>query len=242
MEYLLDEWALQQLIKLLSPFIIFIIAIVIIVKILQSPFKYPYFVHVFDVSGKRNPKIENLLDDFLINDGFEKILNYRKIIENWKDKSKNKLNKSLLKKLRTKQYEKCLDDEHAFQFLLMRKQTRYHQKNYQKTAYKVMQTIGEYHYSYEQIEERDKKLREINYECTLNKYHSKNQRKLVTQNLRKEIMERDNYTCQKCGKYMPDEVGLHIDHIIPVSKGGKSIPSNLQVLCSKCNGKKSNKV
>ena len=105
-----------------------------------------------------------------------------------------------------------------------------------------MQTIGEYHYSYEQIEERDKKLGEINYECTLNKYHSKNQRKLVTQNLRKEIMERDNYTCQKCGKYMPDEVGLHIDHIIPVSKGGKSIPSNLQVLCSKCNGKKSNKV
>ena len=242
MEYLLDEWALQQLIKLLSPFIIFIIAIVIIVKILQSPFKYPYFVHVFDVSGKRNPQIENLLDDFLINDGFEKIVNYRKIIENWKDKSKNKLNKSLLKKLRTKQYERCLDDAHAFQFLLMRKQTRYRQKNYRKTAYKVMQTIGEYDYSYEQIEERDKKLREINYECTLNKYHSKNQRKLVTQNLRKEIMERDNYTCQKCGKYMPDEVGLHIDHIIPVSKGGKSIPSNLQVLCSKCNGKKSNKV
>ena len=40
-----------------------------------------------------------------------------------------------------------------------------------------MQTIGEYHYSYEQIEQRDKKLREINYECTLNKYHSKNQTK-----------------------------------------------------------------
>lgn len=53
-------------------------------------------------------------------------------------------------------------------------------------------------------------------------------------------MRRDNYTCQICGKYMPDEVGLHIDHIIPVSKGGKSIASNLQVLCSKCNGHKSN--
>ena len=51
-------------------------------------------------------------------------------------------------------------------------------------------------------------------------------------------MIRDNYTCQICGKYMPDGVGLHIDHIIPVSKGGKSVESNLQVLCSKCNGSK----
>ena len=41
---------------------------------------------------------------------------------------------------------------------------------------------------------------------------------------------------------VPDEVGLHIDHIIPVSKGGKTIKSNLRVLCSKCNGKKSNKL
>ena len=36
---------------------------------------------------------------------------------------------------------------------------------------------------------------------------------------------------------MSDEVGLQIDHIIPVSEGGKTVPSNLQVLCSKCNGK-----
>ncbi|MBR3025209.1 MAG: HNH endonuclease [Oscillospiraceae bacterium] len=53
---------------------------------------------------------------------------------------------------------------------------------------------------------------------------------------------RDNYTCKKCGKYMPDEVGLQIDHIIPIKKGGKSIESNLQVLCDKCNSKKSTKI
>ena len=40
---------------------------------------------------------------------------------------------------------------------------------------------------------------------------------------------------------MPDEVGLHVDHIISISKCGKTVPSNLQVLCSKCNGSKSNK-
>ena len=84
-------------------------------------------------------------------------------------------------------------------------------------------------------------LQKIDFQCTLNEYHCKNQRKPMTKALRKEIMLRDNYTCQICGKYMPDEVGLHIDHIIPVSKGGKTIVSNLQVLCSKCNGKKSNR-
>ena len=65
---------------------------------------------------------------------------------------------------------------------------------------------------------------------------------MMTQELRERIKLRDNYTCQQCGKYMPDGVGLHIDHIIPVSKGGKTVESNLQVLCSVCNGSKSNRV
>jgi hypothetical protein len=82
------------------------------------------------------------------------------------------------------------------------------------------------------------KLKNVGFEATLNDYNSKNQRKQMTPYIRKMIMERDNYTCQRCGKYMPDEVGLHIDHIVPISKGGKSVSSNLQVLCSKCNGKK----
>lgn len=47
--------------------------------------------------------------------------------------------------------------------------------------------------------------------------------------------------CAYCKK-KPPEVKLHIDHIIPVSKGGASQRSNLQYLCSKCNLKKSNKI
>ena len=126
-------------------------------------------------------------------------------------------------------------------FELDRKQTRYKQKNYVKHSYQTMVAIDGFGYSYEYLYNRYKALEEINFECTLNQYHSKNQRKLMTKALRNKIMKRDNYTCQKCGKYMPDEIGLHIDHIIPISKGGKTVESNLQVLCSKCNGHKSNR-
>lgn len=46
--------------------------------------------------------------------------------------------------------------------------------------------------------------------------------------------------CVKCGK----EIELHeceADHIIPWSKGGKTDKDNLQFLCKRCNGEKSNK-
>ena len=35
---------------------------------------------------------------------------------------------------------------------------------------------------------------------------------------------------------------LEVDHIIPISKGGKTEPDNLQTLCWKCNRTKSNKI
>jgi Restriction endonuclease len=97
-------------------------------------------------------------------------------------------------------------------------------------------------YSYDDIKELDAKLHKINYATTTRKFHAENQRSLMTPELRKQIKKRDKYMCQRCGKVMRDGVGLHIDHIRPVSKGGKTIPVNLQVLCSKCNGRKSNKV
>jgi len=49
------------------------------------------------------------------------------------------------------------------------------------------------------------------------------------------------HKCACCSKTPPD-VKLHIDHIRPVSLGGKSKFSNLQFLCSNCNLKKSNKL
>lgn len=45
--------------------------------------------------------------------------------------------------------------------------------------------------------------------------------------------------CKRCRK-SPPEVKLHIDHILPASRGGDSKYSNLQFLCQKCNLSKSN--
>lgn len=73
---------------------------------------------------------------------------------------------------------------------------------------------------------------------------AKEQRTLMTKKLREHIKERDNYTCCNCGNSTHAEPNLLLerDHIIPVSKGGRTEESNLQTLCWKCNRAKSNKI
>lgn len=58
--------------------------------------------------------------------------------------------------------------------------------------------------------------------------------------LRFEILKRDNFTCQYCGRNVKeDKVKLHLDHIIPKSKGGKNETDNYTTSCFECNeGKK----
>lgn len=70
------------------------------------------------------------------------------------------------------------------------------------------------------------------------------QRQLMTSNLREQIKKRDEYKCVYCGTSLDDEphLLLEIDHIIPVSRGGKTVPENLQTLCWRCNRRKSDKL
>ena len=223
---------------------VFIISVsYLLYSVFRNPFKYPYFSHSFNVSGKRNVDIENYIDMYIIDyNNWKLIESHENYIRKWKSNCNTDIQKSHIKNYRQKQYLRVLDDENAFIFLTVRNQTRYIQRNYSKTSYKIPVTDSTLNVSYAWLYDRYLQLEQIGFETTLNNYNSKSQRKLMTSKLRKEIMERDNYTCVSCGKYMPDEVGLHIDHIVPVSKGGKSIPSNLCVLCSKCNGRKGAKL
>lgn len=74
-------------------------------------------------------------------------------------------------------------------------------------------------------------------------YHS-SQRNAMTPEVRNSIIRRDNWTCQRCGNsvYKEPNLLLEVDHIIPISKGGKTEPNNLQTLCWKCNRSKSDKI
>lgn len=83
-------------------------------------------------------------------------------------------------------------------------------------------------------------LSKYNFEMTEYQYNCENQRSLMTQELRNIIIQRDKGICQICGKKCNNNE-IEIDHIRPVSKGGKTIASNLQVLCISCNRSKSNK-
>lgn len=65
--------------------------------------------------------------------------------------------------------------------------------------------------------------------------HASYERSLMTPGLRHDILKRDNFRCQYCGATANDGVKLHIDHIHPVSKGGKTVKENLQTLCERCN-------
>lgn len=64
----------------------------------------------------------------------------------------------------------------------------------------------------------------------------------VNLRLRFLVMQRDNFKCCICGASPAKDpsIELHIDHIIPWSKGGETTIENLQTLCSRCNLGKSN--
>lgn len=57
-----------------------------------------------------------------------------------------------------------------------------------------------------------------------------------------DILARDQWQCRSCGRTARgDGIVLHVDHILPRSRGGSDCPDNLQTLCHKCNIGKSNR-
>ena len=62
------------------------------------------------------------------------------------------------------------------------------------------------------------------------------QSRYISATTKKIVFTRDGGVCQCCRS----SLSLEYDHITPFSCGGSSSPSNIQLLCMKCNRSKSN--
>ncbi len=64
----------------------------------------------------------------------------------------------------------------------------------------------------------------------------------ISPRLRFSILLRDGFRCQSCGAspIKTPGIDLHVDHILPWSAGGETLPDNLQTKCQTCNLGKGN--
>ena len=88
---------------------------------------------------------------------------------------------------------------------------------------------------YRQNQIRAERLRMEEYR----QYQMRVERSKMSSTLRYQVLNRDGFRCTICGATAEDGVKLHVDHIKPVSKGGKTELSNLRTLCDRCNRGKS---
>lgn len=225
---------------------VFIIMILALYFIVRSYFKNPFtklqIKKDFNISNKRQPSYEEIIDSWIIalhNDNKYIIDIYNNTVTDWKDSCEDIIHKSILwKKHRLKMFrnlenEICDSDYNIFVFKF------YRNSGSEEVIYR----------SINQMIQNDFELSVISYSTTRKKSKEVNQRKLVTTQVRQEIKERDNYTCQICGisKQFLDDLcpGLgdyllfEIDHVQSISNHGLSTNNNLQCLCWRCNRAKS---
>jgi hypothetical protein len=67
------------------------------------------------------------------------------------------------------------------------------------------------------------------------------QKDKISPTIRHAVFKRDGHKCVLCGKTSKDGVGLVIDHVVPLAKGGTNSERNLQTLCDPCNAGKAGK-
>jgi len=60
-----------------------------------------------------------------------------------------------------------------------------------------------------------------------------------TEAQRKAVLKRDRRSCRYC---RATERKLHIDHVVPVAKGGRTTVPNLVAACQRCNLRKGTKL
>lgn len=70
-------------------------------------------------------------------------------------------------------------------------------------------------------------------------YLKKSEQRAVRLGLRFAVLRRDGFRCQYCGGTPQKGYLLQVDHVIPRSKGGKTVAQNLVTACFLCNSGKS---
>ena len=100
--------------------------------------------------------------------------------------------------------------------------------------------------AYINIEKADEENEELETELLDNKVAQRNSmrrtKREISERLRFSILLRDGFRCHACGRSPINSPGveLHVDHIIPWSQGGETVPDNLITKCKECNLGKGN--
>ena len=78
--------------------------------------------------------------------------------------------------------------------------------------------------------------------CEIGKVAPKVEKELRDKAFKHARNSKGFYECAACKMTSHNRIPFQVDHIIPLNKGGKTVPENLQVLCRKCNASKSDKI
>ena len=71
----------------------------------------------------------------------------------------------------------------------------------------------------------------------LDSFQSAEDRRDIRLGQRFRVLKRDNFKCVLCGNTpaIDPTCTLHVDHVLPFSRGGKTADTNLRSLCAACN-------
>ena len=97
--------------------------------------------------------------------------------------------------------------------------------------------IGIYDQCREYLKELRKRTR-LNNKAKANPYARR--REWLPKAIRCQVAAKYKYKCRYCGR-SAREVKTHVDHVVPLSRGGTDDIENLCLACVECNLKKSNK-
>jgi hypothetical protein len=121
--------------------------------------------------------------------------------------------------------------------------SKYSAGTYEKRFGSWLKALGQF---VEYMNEDDDSEEEINETAQIENIKKEQRKRKTKRNISDRLhfstLMRDGFTCQSCGASPTKERGveLHVDHIVPWSKGGETEENNLQAKCKKCNLGKGN--